>query len=713
MKRIETIISFIVMLCAFEANSQITINGKVITDKGDPIPGVNVFFENSYDGASSDSLGNFKFNTFDEGKKTLIASFIGYKTWTKEVDLPLVSSIVIELHESVNSIDAVTITAGSFAAADESRASIMKPLDIYTTPSAVGDVMGAIRTMPGTQTSADDGRLLVRGGDAYESSTYIDGLVVANPYYSKTPDVATRGRFSPSLFDGVQFNTGGYSAEYGQALSSVLLLNSSGLETKSNTGFSLMSLGGELNHTFCSDNSSLMFSGAHYNYELYDKLFKSNLEWEKPVQSYNGSVVYRFKPRPSGMLKVYLTTDYGKLSYRTPTDDTGNKMLISNQSTTTYANVSYRDCISEKLCYKMGVSSSFQNNKMGVDEDDIKTKENEVEARFSMIHYFSDVIKINWGFSETFKNYDQDYVIENDTTFNGVFNDFLTGGFIESEMKFSKNFAIRSGVRGEYSSVIDMWNFAPRLALALKTGEDSQLSAAWGVYYQTPQADYLKYTKALNYEKAIHYIVSYQFGNASERLFRAEAYYKTYKKLITYNIGEYNLPDNLQNNGSGYASGIDVFWRDQKSIKGLDYWITYSYIDTKRKYQYYPEKACPSFISDHNFSTVAKYWINKLSSQIGASFTVASGKPYNSSESVKFNDKRTKAYTDLSLNLSHVFYIKNQYSVLYCSVNNVLGNNSILNYRTSWDTDTQGVYKLIPIRRNFKRVIFLGLFINL
>lgn len=708
----KIIFTILVLLTASLAIGQTIVSGTVQTKKGEPIPGVNIFIKNTYDGASSDSEGRFSFKTSETGIKKLIASFIGYQIWEKDIDLSSNVTIQIEMHESTNTIDAVTITAGSFAADDESRASIMKPLDIYTTPSAVGDIMGAIRTMPGTQNSADDGRLLVRGGDVYETSTYIDGLVVSNPYYSKTPDIATRGRFSPSLFEGVQFNTGGYSAEYGQALSSILILNSTDVATQDNTGISLMGLGGELNHTFSKKNSSLMLSGAHYNYTLYNKLFKSNVDWKDPTKSYNGTVVYRIKPRSTGLLKAYITSDYGKLSYKTTINSAGNKMLISNNSTNLYSNLSYRDCFSEKSCYKIGVSASYQKNKLGIDDDQVKTREQNIEARFSVIHDLADGVKLNWGVSETYKNYDQDYIVAETGNYNGNFEDHLLSAFVEPEFKFSKNFALRTGIRGEYSSAIDKCNIAPRLALAWKTGKQSQLSAAWGLYYQTPQSDYLKYTTNLDFERAIHHILSWQYGEASKQLFRTEVYYKNYDNLITYDIGNYNQPANLQNNGNGYAYGIDVFWQDKKSIKGFEYWVTYSYIDTKRKYKYYPQKAVPSFISDHSFSFVTKYWLNKINTQVGASFSAASGKPYNNTNSKEFNNERTKAYTDLSMNFSHVFYLGSQYSVLYCSVNNVLGSNNILSYRTSGETDSHGNYTLIPVRRNYKRVIFLGLFIN-
>ena len=427
------------LLLSLSGMSQSTISGKVVDKDGAGIPGVNIFIENTYDGGSSDESGNFSFKTSETGPQTLLATSIGFKTWTETIELPSNRQFEIVLQESVNTIDAVTITAGSFTADDEGRASVMKTLDIYTTPSAVGDVMGAIRTMPGTQASADDGRLLVRGGDVYETSTYIDGLVAAKPYYSKTPDVATRGRFSPSLFSGVQFNTGGYSAEYGQALSSVLILNSTDVAEQNNTGLSFMSLGGEINRTQSWGNSSLMLSGGFYDFRLYDKIFNSSIDWQKPVRSYNGTAVYHIKPRSSGLFKAYVTADYGDLAYNVPAGNEGSNMLISNKGTTTYSNFSYRDCIGEKTCYRVGVSTTFQDNKTGLDTDQVNTREWNIESRFAMIHDISEGVKLTWGGNETSRNYNQDYLRNEGLDYKGEFIDHLGAAFVESEIKFSKN----------------------------------------------------------------------------------------------------------------------------------------------------------------------------------------------------------------------------------------------------------------------------------
>ncbi|MEJ7665879.1 MAG: hypothetical protein WKG07_43370 [Hymenobacter sp.] len=67
-----------------------------------------------------------------------------------------------------------------------------------------------------------------------------------SPYAGAVSGVPARGRFSPTLFKGTFFSTGGYSAEYGQALSAVVNLNSVDLAPETQTGISLLSVGGSL-----------------------------------------------------------------------------------------------------------------------------------------------------------------------------------------------------------------------------------------------------------------------------------------------------------------------------------------------------------------------------------------------------------------------------------------------------------------------------------
>ncbi len=707
----KTQIFIVLVLCFSSVSGQVKISGVVNAKNGELLTGVNIYIEGSYNGASSDENGHFEFTISDEGEMDLVASFIGYQTWSGKIDASAPVKINITLLESVNTLDAVTITAGAFAVEDKKRASILDPIDIYTTASSNGDVMAAMRTMPGAQAAGDDGRLLVRGGDAYETKTYIDGLLAAKPYYSKTPDVATRGRFSPSLFEGVVFNTGGYSAEYGQALSSVLVLNSTGVDTENTAGLSLMTIGAEANYTKAMKNSSAMGSASYMNMGPFHKLVNSYIDWTKPVEVINLTSTYRNKPSAAGLLKAFATYERGDMAYRIPNGNY-DAIEIENKGNNGYANVSYRDAMGEKTCFRTGLSGTYENDGIAVAGNHIETLNLTLEARFTMVHELSEKIVLTYGISNTYTDYQQTITPPELLAIDFQFTDHTMGTFAEAEIKFSKYLAIRPGIRAEYASLMERANLAPRLAMAVKTSKNSQFSAAWGRYYQNPVNDYLKFNADLDFENATHYIAGWQAGSVKNRLFRIEGYYKNYQKLITWEgMNEY-YPQNISNSGFGQSAGIDLFWRDRKSIKNFDYWLTYSFVDTQRKYRNYPGAATPGFISNHNFSAVGKYWIHKITTQVGASYTFASARRYDNPNNRQFMDGRTGWYGDLSLNLSHIFFLGDQYSVLYASVNNVLGRENVFGYRPSGIADAQGNYTLIPVKQDTKRFFFVGLFLS-
>jgi vitamin B12 transporter len=246
------------------AAQPLSISGIVSDQNGEPIIGANIFLEGTYDGTSTDLEGQFSFDTEERGKWVLRVSYIGYQEFEQEVAIGeegLVLNIVLE--EVANELNEVVITAGAFEASDRKKSVVLKPLDIVLTAGATADLAGALNTLPGTQTVGEEGRLFVRGGAAYETKTFIDGLLVLKPYNSSVPDLPARNRFSPFLFKGTLFSTGGYSAEYGQALSSALVLETQDLAPETVTSLSLMSIGLGLSHTERWENSSLTVGGDY------------------------------------------------------------------------------------------------------------------------------------------------------------------------------------------------------------------------------------------------------------------------------------------------------------------------------------------------------------------------------------------------------------------------------------------------------------------
>ena len=221
----KTIITFAILFVTTILFSQNIISGKIIDEKGKPVSGANIYIEGTYDGSSSNEAGDFSFETNTIGNQILVVSFLVFETSKTTIDVANFKNKMVTLKDNINALDAVVITAGTFEAGGKAKVSVLKPLDIVTTAGSAGNIIAALQTLPGTQNVGEDGRLFVRGGDASETQTYVDGIRVSQPYGASAQNLPTRGRFSPFLFSGISFSTGGYSAEYGEALSSVLLLN--------------------------------------------------------------------------------------------------------------------------------------------------------------------------------------------------------------------------------------------------------------------------------------------------------------------------------------------------------------------------------------------------------------------------------------------------------------------------------------------------------
>ena len=235
---------------------QYTLTGKVVDRKGNPVTFANIYIEGSYDGCISDSTGAFSLQTELSGKQLLVVSFIGYEQLSLEIEPEhQQEALILVLKEVVNEINEVAITAGIFSASDKKKAATLNSIDIATTASALGDIYGAYATMPGSQKVGEEGMLFVRGVDAYETKTYMDGMLVQTPYFSSLPEIPTRGRFSPLLFSETLFSTGGYSAEYGHALSSIVDLSTNGLETEDKASVAIMTVGANASYAKRWENS--------------------------------------------------------------------------------------------------------------------------------------------------------------------------------------------------------------------------------------------------------------------------------------------------------------------------------------------------------------------------------------------------------------------------------------------------------------------------
>jgi outer membrane receptor for ferrienterochelin and colicin len=283
--------------------------------------------------------------------------------------------------------------------------------------------------------------------------------------------------------------------------------------------------------------------------------------------------------------------------------------------------------------------------------------------------------------------------------------------FLETEVRLCKRISARVGGRAELLHLSHEKYISPRVSLAYKTSANSQLSMGYGKFSEQAMNDYLVYNKELKSERAGHYIINYQHTKNS-RIFRIEAYYKDYSNLVRYDSLYATAPGAYNNSGSGYARGIDLFYRDSKSIKNGDFWISYSFIDSRRNYRDYSFSHAPFYISKHNLSLVYKYYISKTDSYISAGYEFASGRPYIDPNEGITAMKTTKPYNSVSLSIFHFTKIFGKFAMIFAQANNLLGSENIYGYRYPSHPDESGVYLSAPVLPVSKRFYLVGLFIS-
>ena len=696
----------ICLIINFSTTAQTKVTGVVTNSKNNTIFGASVYLEGTYDGGSTDENGKFSFTTDEKGTQTLIVSFVSFETYKKTAIVTSLQNLKIKLRDDVNALDAVTINAGTFKTGEKAKVTVLKPLDIVTTASALGDVLGALQTLPGTSTVDEDGRLFVRGGEAEETQIFIDGIRVFTPYSPTPNNTPTRGRYSPFLFQGITFSTGGYSAEYGQALSSILDLTTIDKPDQEKTEISLMTLGVGVGNTQIWGNNSLSVNASYINLAPYLEAFPDRNKWLKPVQSFNGEMMYRHSFKDDSMLKIYSAFSYSDLDIIQNDINFDDGFRFGLQNRNLYINSSYKNKLGNNWRIETGFSFTKDNSTIKIFDDIIDNTENSVHLKLKLRKQFTSRFRVSFGSEYFITDFKENYTPLKDQKIKYGFNNNIVASFAETDIFFSKNLAAKIGIRAENSNLLNEFTWSPRLSFSYKTSKNGQVSLAYGEFYQNPKNDYLKFHQDFTAENTSHLIANYQHTKQNQ-IFRVEAYLKNYDNLVTFDSESPNFNSNYTNNGDGFAKGVDVFWRQNQKIKNTDYWVSYSFLDTERTYRNYPTAATPSFASQHNFSFVAKHWIENWQSQFGITYNFASGRTFTNPNEPGFLNNTTKNYNAVSLNWA---YLIDQQKILYLSVNNVLGTQNVFGYNYEDTPNTNENFDRQAILPNQDRFFFIGFF---
>ncbi|WP_454981256.1 TonB-dependent receptor [Capnocytophaga haemolytica] len=685
--------TLLLLLYSSFSAAQVTIKGVIVDERHKPVAGVNVFLQGTIEGTSTDEAGAFSFVSRQKGKAVLMCMHLSMK----DVAIPFeisgeVKPFQIVMEEKASELEEVVVSAATFGISDKQQATVLNPMEVQSTPSADGGITGAVVTLPGTQQVGESGQVFVRGGSGDETKVTIDGLNIPNPYYAGVPDVAQRSRFSPHLFKGIVFNTGGYSAQFGEALSSVLVLETKDQPSKPSATVALIPYGALVGKEWLNKRETTSWGGmvGYYNFKPYYELIKQNVEWLKAPETVTFSGTFRQSTGGNGILKWYGFGNWTRqATARESLQHWGTRERYESDDTNGVSLVTYTRDIAPEWRMYAGYGLHFDRNK--VTESHIHSDAYTLHQQFRLMTSgkLTRGLKAEVG-TEGFI-YNDDHL-----------SDYETALWATTSWQLSRKWILLAGLRTEYDDVLNKAVVLSRFSVAYKTGRYHQLNLSAGDYSQKPAYNYLALDRHLDYQRARHYIADFQYAH-EKRFLRAEVYYKDYRDLLLY-----PTPTTLSNGGEGYATGFDFFWRDGKSIKGLDYWVSYTYLDTQRRYLRYPVEAQPTFATPHTAHLVVKYFIESAGLFFGASYTVASGRPYENPNNPVFLADRTPTYQNTNFNVALLRKWGNTFNTFVLSVSNVLGTKQVFNYRYTPD----GAHR-IAVGLPYDRAFMIGWFISI
>ena len=661
------------LLVACRATSQTTVTG-IVTDGHNPLVGANVFIIGTIDGCLTDSLGRFSFQTSKTGEITLRATFIGYEDYT--LTTSQTTDLLITMHERATAIDEVVVTASTYSFGKSDNFKTMDALDVVMAGNSCGDIVAALQSLPGTQKVGENGKLYVRGGESDECQTFINGMHVLVPYSTNVEGQAQRGRFSPFLFKGINFSLGGYGGEYGQALSSVLPMETTDVATGDKLGVSASLVDWNVGGTKSYQNSSLSFNADYTSMGLYNALFPDRCDWTRPYRKLSGEAQYKAELSSASVLKSYVGYDLTSVGQHID----GRRLSFKEHNV--YANATVKTSICRGYSLFTGIANSLVFNDvddaLGVG-DHYYNFRNEVHLKAELRKVFSSALKMSAGV--------EDYVRNSTTRYEAYqyhvdYN--LLAVHLDAQWRIVPRLFLNLSGRAEHLSYANKWTLMPRATLSYVPNKRFQLSAMLGRYSQTAEDEYIaKSGKHLPQSTADHAILSLQY-NTAKILLRMEPYYKRYHHLPLLADGIYT------GDGHGSSQGFDMFFEGRSLVKNLTTTVSYSFNDSKRRYLDYTSLRTPDYASRHNLRLTAKYAVGKLI--FGLADSYASGR--------KSPAGTTPYYNSVDANLTWLVSPK---VIVYTSLNNILGRTNIFRY------DADGS----PVTATRDRFFYIGIFVSL
>lgn len=307
------------LVCAcYQTNAQNTkaqLLGKITDHEGQPLPYASMAILNTPNGTYADSTGNYRFLVPANQSFICIVQFVGYIP--EKIPLRLKSNEIrtlnIRLKPDPNAnLKEVTVQSNKLPSEKVSIFHIPPKL-VKTLPTPFGDFNKILATLPGVVSNSElSSSYSVRGGNFDENLVYVNNIEVYRPFLIRAGQQEGLSFINPDLVQKVEFSAGGWQAQYGDKLSSALVIDYK-TPTKWGGSVSWGLLGGTAHLEGASHNKKFSFVAGvrHKDSRYLLNTLPTSGEYLPRFTDVQGLFRYKFSPSTSlEWLTAYARNNY-------------------------------------------------------------------------------------------------------------------------------------------------------------------------------------------------------------------------------------------------------------------------------------------------------------------------------------------------------------------------------------------------------------------
>lgn len=636
---------------------------------------------------------------------------------------------IIKMMPSIISLPPVVINAtrinDDFIGNYDGLAENIKPLFIRHNPSGINDLFRSISQLPSASLVNDLNALLyIRGGSPDQNLIELDGIEINYPYRLRLMMGGGLSAFIPGMINNAEIIPGGFSANFGNKMSSVIQLksiNGSHERPSFKTKLDFLTFD-SIFECPITKKGSFIVAGRR---SIFD-LFAGNILKGKFVlpRFFDFHTIFTYNFSPKHILKINFLRAMERISHVNLKTE---EMNVTNKIDNSIIGIVFKSILTKRLLSRFSLSLNSDKNNLGFFDSnsffyDAKLHYDLQQINFkgNLNYVFTPNVQIELGtdirHNISFLKWNSHWrsSISFPIQIDFAYNTYLYSNYLQIAVFNSKPLHFSFGIRQDYNTMNKKLLFSPRFSFQYRLNNALNLYGAFGDYFQYPNMmmflsrgeplDFSQNISKLKAEKSKHFIIGFKMRFKNFITCKADGYYKKYSDLL--------LPINFNsfyaaNIGKGISKGVEITIKKELTpFSPFGVSINYSRSVAKYRHPSYSKFIPFDWDHPHAFSASFKFRFRKRL-YCGLSWNYRSGLPYtpytpslkNRLQKIaigRINSLRYPAFSRFDVKIEYYLkFGKNLNSIIHFDLLNFTNNQNIYAYQ--WNSSTSHSDEKNPI----------------